>query len=784
MRLLLCLIIITLGNLTTSLAQELTQTIRGKISDSESEMTLPGATIAITSMNPIIGAISDMNGNFAIDNIPVGRHSIKITFVGYQEVVLQNILVSTGKEVVLNISMQENFVQMNEVVIKAKTDVHATNNDMTSVSARSFSVEEASRYAASIDDPARMAQSFAGVATTDDVSNEIVVRGNSPRGLLWRLNGIEIPSPNHFSDEGTSGGGVSVLSNNMLDNSDFLTGAFPAEYGNALSGVFDVKLRKGNNQKKEYAAQIGVLGTDFSAEGPFTKNKRASYLVNYRYSTLGLLTNLKILDIGGTNTFQDLAFNLNFPTKKAGIFTVFGIGGLSKSGDILEKDTSLWETSEANYIGEFNSNMGVAGVTHQYFFNNSTYLKTIVANTIQEINFYEDSVSAIDLKTNRTHTETFVNSNYRINTYINSKLNNKNTIRTGIIGGLLQYDLNQQMLMANQTWQTNLDKKGATTSFQSYAQWKHKFSEKLTLNTGVHFFRLSLTKANSLEPRLGLNYKLAANQTLSAGFGIHSRMESISVYELSFPNKNDVVKSWNNNLGFSKSNHYVLGYDIQLKKQKHIKVEAYYQSLYHLPIASDSSSSYALINQSGGFANEPLINKGTGYNVGTEVTFEKYLSNQSYYMLTASIFDSKFADINNQLYNTRYNANYRITVLGGKEYAIGNAQKNLLEFNGKFIWSGGNRYTPIDLPASIAGGRQVNDNNQLFAEKVPDYWRFDVTVNYRVNNAKVAHVVSINIQNVSNRINLFGYQYNNKTKQIEEIDQFGLLPVLKYRIEF
>ncbi len=243
---------------------------------------------------------------------------------------------------------------------------------MITVSGPYFSVEETKRYAGSFNDPARMAASYAGVTGTPDGNNDIIIRGNSPRGMLWRLEGIEVPNPNHFANEGASGGPISILNSNMLDNSDFLTGAFPADYGNAYSGVFDINLREGNNRKTEYSLMAGILGTDCSAEGPFKKGGQSSYLINYRYSTIAMLDaiGVKIID-DGIPRFQDLSFNLVFPTKHAGKFKIFGVGGLS---DISEQDT--------HYVNVFGVDMGVIGVSHQIFLCKNSYLKTLWPITI------------------------------------------------------------------------------------------------------------------------------------------------------------------------------------------------------------------------------------------------------------------------------------------------------------------------------------------------------------------------------------------------------------------
>ncbi len=769
----------------TVFSQTLTQNIRGKVMDKTSDYPLIGATVIVQNSDPIKGATTDINGDFVIEGLPIGRIDLKVHFLGYKESIVPNILLGSGKEVVLNIRLEEQFESLKEFEVVATKEKHGTQNKMANVSARSFSVEETQRYAASINDPARMAQSFAGVSSNDDVNNEIIVRGNSPRGLLWRLNGIEIPSPNHFSDQGASGGGVSVLSNNMLDNSDFFTGAFPAEYGNALSGVFDINLRKGNSEKREYAAQIGVMGIDFAAEGPFSKKSNASYLINYRYSTLGLLSDLGFLDLGGTNTFQDLAISVNVPTKKLGTFSLFGIGGLSTSGDEIPSDTANWDDYDYLDQGDFISNMGVMGLSNKYFINSKMYWKNTVSITGQNIGFELDSVPIQDQIPVNVHNEYFINSTLQFNSVLNHKINTRNNMRSGLIISRKSYDLflESRNPTSNQ-FETFLDEKGKTYSFQAYSQWQHKFNEKLTTNIGLHYMRLALTKASSIEPRLGASYKINNLQSINIGGGLHSRMESIGAYQYQVENENGVLGKWNENLDFSKAWHAVLGYDRQLSEQVRIKTEVYYQYLYNLPESTVDTSTFSSLNYTYGMSDELLSNTGIAENVGVEFTLEKFFNDGYYYLLTASVFDSKYRAPNGTWYNTKFNSNYRLTALGGKEFMVRKDGKNVLELNGKFILAGGNRYTPINLSASRQAKETVRYDNQAFASQVATYWRVDFTVNYRINKDNTSHILSLNIQNVSNRLNKYSYYYDNRTQDIASIDQFGLLPVLRYRYEF
>jgi len=768
----------------TAYSQTLNQTIRGVITDRESEFTLPGANVVLLSTNPVKGVSTDVNGNFELSNVPVGRHMIKISFLGYEEIVLPNVLVGSAKEVVLKISLVESLVKLKEVVIQGGPVNGEANNDMATVSARSFSMEEASRYAASIDDPARMALSLAGVNSDDDILNEIVVRGNSPRGLLWRLNGIEIPSPNHFTDVGASGGGISVFSNNMIDNSDFFTAAFPAEYGNALSGVFDINLRKGNQHKAERAFQFGLLGTDVSAEGPLNEENKGSYLINYRYSTLGMLVGLGILDFDDNNLFQDLSFNFFVPTKKYGNFSLFGIGGLSLSEEFPEKDTAKLDPLEDHFDSKFTSDMGVVGLEHKYFFNSETYIKTVAAITGQRIGFYADSISPENLSSTRLYEEEMKNTSFRISTYLNKKMDAKNTFRGGVIGSRKYFDLYSNGRDDDDVFKTFLQNDGYADVWQAYGQWKYKISEDWTLNAGLHGMYFQFNDNYSIEPRFGLRWNFTEGQSLSFGAGLHSRLEDMSTYMARKQKGDGSYFQPNRDLSLTKSIHYVIGYDRMLNEHIHLKTELYYQSLFNVPVENDPNSAVSAINSSAGYTTDDFVNDGTAYNVGAEITFERFFADRFYYMFTASLFDSKYKAKDGNTYNSRYNANYRFTLLGGKEYEVGKDGKNRLGINLKGIWSGGNRYTPIDLAVSRISGEEETIQGKEFSESVPDYWRIDLTSSYRINRKKVAHIISLQVQNVTNRENIFGYNYNENTELIEEEFQFGLLPILKYRLEF
>lgn len=765
----------------------LTQTIRGTVKDNESQTPLIGASVVIVGTEPLKGSSTDVDGNFRIEGVPVGRHTIKISSVGYEDRVISEMLVGSGKEVVLTIGLTESLIQMEEVVISAaEQEKGKPINEMVTLSARSISVEETKRYAASVNDPARAALSFAGVVSTNDSNNEIVIRGNSPRGMLWRLEGIEIPNPNHFAQEGASGGGVSILSVNMLDNSDFLTGAFPAEYGNALSGVFDVKLRKGNNEKREYAFQAGVLGVDFAAEGPFSAGSKGSYLINYRYSTLAILNKIGIKIAGdAAPDFQDLSFKFHFPTKKAGSFAVWGIGGLSRQKTDAIADSTKWDSRYDSYSDDFSARMGAIGFSHTFFLDNRTYLESVLSLSGNDFSYKNDTLNP-QYQSIPNFSEAFEYTGLRASVLFNRKFNARSTFRTGIIVSRLGFNLFSEGRQQDNREQfiRYINNSGNTYISQAYAQWKYRIAQNFTLNTGFHFLYLGLNRSNSLEPRVGLTWDFAPTQSVAAGFGIHSRHEAMSTYFAQQPLPDGTYSYPNKNLGFTKAKHWVLSYNNQLREDLRFKSEVYYQQLYNVPISPDPANTFATLNFRDGFTTDSLVNKGKGRNYGVELTLEKFFTNNYYFLATTSLYNSKYTAANGVEYNTRFNGNFITNLTAGKEFKVGRNKNNLIGANIKWLWAGGNRFTPINLEASKQKGEAVYYREKSFEAQVPDYYRLDVRLSYRKNRPKASYILSLDIQNATNHLNVFNQYYDKDKQSIETIYQMGLIPVLNYRIEF
>lgn len=753
---------------TTLLAQTPTQTIRGQVQDKASKQVLQGASVMLDNTN--LGAISDEQGHFRIINVKPGRYILTVSFVGYDKLVLSDVLVNASKEIVLEINLQENVQKLSELTV-----VPSRTGQVSPVSSHSFNIEEVQRFAANYYDPARLVTSFAGVATTNDQANNIVIRGNSPNGLLWRLEGIDIVNPNHLTNAGTfsdrpmqNGGGVNILSTQLLANSTFLTGAFPANYGNALSGVMDMSLRKGNNEQHEITAQASVIGVDVAMEGPFSKKSKASFLANYRYSFTGLLGAMGVKLGDEDIAFQDLSFNLSFPTLKSGTFTLFGMGGTSSNVFTAERDRSLWKFEKDNTDIEYTARMGAIGLTHEVSLSSKTSWRTVMALSAREDNRKQDFLGNDYTPTNYID-ESFQNRRLSISTAFTHKFAARNYLK---IGTFVNATRNTQLTATATSSGSNITER---TIVQPYADWHIGLSEQLKAQVGLHS-----TGFATLEPRAALTWSGLANQSLSLAYGLHTQAIRRGVLTTYLPGSTS-----EKNLNLTKAHHYVLSFRQRLHNKINLNIETYYQSLLNVPISATRLSSYSALNELEINTKELLVAKGKGKNYGVEVSAEQVLTQNYYYLFTASLYQSKYQGSDGIWRDSRFNGKYIFTFTGGKEIALTRKQKDrTLGINVRGIWQGGYRDTPINTVASQVARTTVYKENEAFTQKLDDYVRLDLRISLKKNKNNYTRTLALDIQNVLNKENAAYQYYDVLQNQLVSKTQLGLVPIISYRVEF
>lgn len=781
------LVLLTLA----SPAQELTQTIKGTVLEKQTQSPLPGVIIQLVTNTLIPSVVTDETGKFKLPQVPIGRHQLKVSLVGYKEK-YATIILNTGKESVVTLELEESVIEGQEVTVTVEQDKTKTNNKMSTVSARVFSAEEASRYAGSRGDPARMAANFAGVSGANDSRNDIIIRGNSPLGILWRLNGLDIPNPNHFGSVGSTGGPISILNNNTLDNSDFMSGAFAADYGNATAGVFDLKMRNGNTEKYEFLTQVGFNGFELGAEGPFNKKQNSSFLINYRYSTLSVFKALNI-DFGTGDAvpqYQDLTFKADFASAKAGKFSFWGIGGLSNVA-LLESDKKdgrdLYGYSSRDTY--FKSHVGAAGISHVILLRNNDYLKTNAGISAQYNNIIADRIDT-SFKTPKNIKPEYRNTTktirYSFNSTYNKKFNSRDFINTGVYTEFYNTAFVDSIdnLFGINTFEVLRNYSGNTALGRLFFQWQHKFSDALSLNSGLSYQYFALNDASALEPRIGLKWSISNKKSLSLGGGMHSQLQPLYVYFASdqLPDKTRIET--NKGLDYTRAIHGIIAYDVSFSNNFRLKSEVYYQYIYNAPVKSVSGP-FSALNLGADF-NSPnidyLVSTGKGENYGLELTLEKFYSKGYYFLFTSSLFDSKYVASDNVKRNTAFNGNYVLNALGGKEFKI--KEKHVLSLDFKLTLAGGKRYTPIDLEASKLAGEEIRDDKKAFSAQYTPYFRLDVKPSYRLNTKRFTHEWSVDMQNITKNDNVFQQRYDAKRQTISTDYQLKLFIIPQYRLLF
>jgi hypothetical protein len=758
--------------------QNATQTIKGSVVDEASQEPLSFVTVAVLGTDPLIGVATDIDGNFIIENVPIGRYEIEVSCLGYEPYIQAEVLVTKAKEVSLDITMQESISSLGEVVVRPDLLKDKPVNSMAIVGARMLSVEEASRYAGGFDDPARLAASFPGVSSSVG-NNAIAIRGNSPRFLQWKVEEVEIPNPNHFADLGAfGGGGLTALSSNLLANSDFYTGAFTAEYNNALSGVFDIRMRSGNNDKFEHSIELGVIGIDFTSEGPLSKKIGASYLINYRYSTLGLVSALLPEDAGGTN-YQDLSFKIKIPTNKAGVFSIWGIGLIDRSGTTVEKEVEEQHYYQDKMEQDAKQYMGAVGINHRLILKKSAYLNTTLAFSTNGVDLY---TKQLDLSGELLPKNEIKNTHYNLTlkSYVNKKFGPKHTNRTGITLRGMKYNVSLKEASSGRSLETLVDQEGLTALASIYSNSLFRL-DKLTFNLGLNAQVFALNGKYTVEPRVAMAYRAHNRHQVSFGYGLHSRIEALNIY---FAKTSTASKAEaNRDLGFSKAHHFVLAYDWNISPKVHLKIEPYFQYLFNIPVIKDST--FSLLNlQNNWFIKDAYENLGSGQNYGIDLTLEQYINKGFYFMISGSIFNSLYRTNKEALYNTRYNKNYLVNALVGKEFRLGKNKQSVLGLNLKLSLQGGDRYSKIDETSSDLMKEVVYDEVTPFAEQTTPSFLIHVTVNYEWYTKKISHKLSLRVLNVTNFREYQGHRYNLSENVVEEQRESLIIPNLSYKISF
>ncbi|WP_229203376.1 TonB-dependent receptor [Dyadobacter jejuensis] len=754
---------------TVALGQSITSTIRGTVRDVDTGYPIIGASVALAKTGQ--GTVTDENGHYRFENMAVGRYVLEVRSLGYETLQLPELLLVSGKELIRDVDLVHQATDLQEAVVR-------TQRPYPLSSVQEITTEQTLRYAATYLDPARVATSFAGVATANDQANGLVIRGNAPNHMQWRLEGVEIVNPNHLSNAGTfsdrattTGGGVNILSTQLMGNSYFMNGAFPATYGNALSGVMDLRLRNGNNEKREYTVQAGLIGFDVAAEGPFSKNSKASYLINYRYSFTGLLSAMGVSFGGEDNRFQDLSFNLNFPTQKAGTFTVFGMGGISSNTFKADTDSTTWEFQKDGQNIYFKNKMGAVGITHSMPLNDRNAIKTAIVASGLTTTRDAAWVDPVQQTERYYENDGLSKSRVSLSSIWSSRLSTAVKLKAGGFVTLQDDRLDSKAPVGGGD-PIDFQLKGLI--LQPFASINWQLAPRWSTELGLHYLYYSKSKEGSVEPRAAISYQMNPANQLRLSYGLQS--------QLPLPQTYLAGRSYGRTIGVSKSHQVVLAYTLQLPQSSSLKLEAYWQHLFDIPVNSQVPNSFSALNAMESVVAQPLANTGVGRNIGLEATWQKYLTDELYFIVAGSLYESTYQGSDQVWRSTRFDGRHTFSFTGGKEFAT--KTNRTWGVNLKALWIGGFRDTPIDAQASAISGQTVYLEDQAFSIKLKDYFRPDLRVYLKRSKVGYNSTWSLDLQNVMSVKNQAYSYYDSYQKRVVLRDQLGLIPVLSYRVQF
>lgn len=760
-----------------NIAMVFTQVVKGNVADSKTSQPLVGATVRI--MDTKLGAFTKADGSFKIEEVPVGRHMLQVSVIGYEPMV-QSIVVTSGKEVNLNLQLNESFVRTEEVVVTSGKTSFTPVNEAAIVSSIEFSVDDAQRYAGSRQDPARMAQNFAGVLGASDTRNDIIIRGGSPTELLWRLDGLDIPNPNHFATQGATGGPVSAVNTMLLDNSDFLTGAFPAEYTDKMSGAFDLHTRKGNMDNYEHYGQFGFNGFELGTEGPMPGVK-GSYIASYRYSFLDLFDRMGI-DFGfsGIPRYQDGTVKMDFNLNDKNSLAVTSLFGTS---DIYIKES---ETDDV-YTGDFDIQNGTdiftLGVNWKHLINDKSYGNLLAGTVFGRYRTQLDSLTTDEDNNVTDYTKWYTadsDEGYHTMKYqYHYSPSSRHYFEAGAESRYRYFKLDDRRFTVNTDEEGlyNVQSEGNTNQFMGYLNWNWRITEGLTANIGAASQYLELSEKITIEPRAALKWSFYPRHSVNIGFGVHTQSLPLLIY---------FANDANNSLDFMQSIHYVAGYSFLPAPDILIKLEGYFKDLSNVPVEAGEPSSWSFLNQGANFGNVffdgALESKGTGQNYGLELTLMKNFSRGYYFTVTGSYGRQEYTGSDGVGRWGAFDNQYILNLLAGYEWVINDGFT--IEFSGKYTLAGGKPYTPVDEVISAQRGTTYLDDSRAYSMRAPDYSRLDLKIDFRQNFKNVSIISYFSVENLLGNDNVLTYQWDNQNGRVEQVNQLGFFPVGGVRVEF
>ncbi|MEM9722948.1 MAG: hypothetical protein AAGA10_27015, partial [Bacteroidota bacterium] len=540
----------------TAISQNYSQSLIGIVKDIDTDVGIQGVIVSISNGNFTDSILTNERGEFAFEGIRVGRVDLLCRHNSYKIKFIKDIRIDSGKAIHFDILLSKNVYSTEEVLITEKKNKGYEFQN----SKHQLNLNLAKRTGGNFGDPVRMMSRFAGVSNPDDLRNNLIIRGNSPVGVAWYIEGISTINPNHFATVGNSGGGVSILNSLTLSSLNLYTGAFPSEFGNAISGIAETNLRKGNSREKEFSIKSNIIDIELLAEGPISKTKRSSFLLAYRRSNVDFAYKISSQlrgYLGNAPNVQDLTFKLYWPNKN-GFTSWYGIGG--------ESELQIRENFADDDQDIYKSWSFVTGLKNNRIISSNSSLTTSIAYSGNftgngEIN-YQDS-SGRSLKDTEYR--------YSLMSIYKLSLNKKHSLKAGIVAQHVGHLTLREFYRPDSLGEFNRIKVSRNyKQLVAFLNWKWNISRTLIVNGGINSSLLTLNTTGYLDPRVQVNWIITDQEQLTFGLGTHSQFQPAALYFTGGRNSEGDPILRNINLDPSRSNHYIISYHNNLLKNLNI----------------------------------------------------------------------------------------------------------------------------------------------------------------------------------------------------------------------
>ena len=740
--------------------------VSGTITDRNTQQPLVGVNIILLGTS--LGAATDAEGQFRIDSVPVGTYIAQVSYIGFTPIQVPDVVVRTGRVTQLVKSLEEAFFETEEVLVEG--GVYFEDNDQNLTSVQNLSYEEVRRSAGAIGDVLRLTQALPGVAITNDQRNDLVVRGGSPSENLVLVDQIEIPSLNHFGAQNTSGGPISILNTEFLDDASFFSGGFSSQYGNRLSSVLDISLREGGSDRLLTDIEMGIAGFGLITEGPL--GDKGSFMVSVRRSYLELLEDA--IGLTAVPEYWNLNTKVVYQPSYKHTFSFIALGGIDDISFNVDPD-DLDDPSLENVDSD--GWTIINGLNWEHLIGKNAYGTLTISDAIYHYGteiFDEQLGNQLTFKQDDTEGTTQLRYNLSV---FPERLGD---LRTGVDLKILRanYELTQPLGVLNplvaDTVRVNpvdLDENFSTTQFGSYVELSPRLSPRLTLNMGLRYDYFEFIDASRVSPRVNVRYKLFERFNINASWGHYYQQPA-----LIFLNADPI----NTDLDPMRADHYIAGLSFFPREDIRVTIEGYVKTYDDYPVSTEYPT-LTLANTGDDFGVNsllfPLISEGSGQSIGFEMYAQKKLTDRFYGQVSYSYSETEHEALDGIRRKASFDVPHTFTILGG--YKVGN-----WEFSGKYTYATGRPFTPYLEEASVAQNRAIFDLERINEGRAPDYQRLDIRVDYLVNFKTWSILTFLDVLNVYNRENIQQYIWNPKTRSRDIIPQYSLIPSVGFNVKF